>query len=100
MRELALWAVEALVEEAFGDIAGLARGCRFLDCAHGAEPGCAVAAALAAGTTDAARWTSYQKLLAEARYHEWVSSKSAAAEEKRKWKAIHKEMRHHPKHRR
>lgn len=100
MRELALWAGEGSVDEAFGDIADLARGCRFPDCAHGVEPGCAVAEAVEAGTIDAARWASYQKLLAEARYHERAANKSAAAEEKRKWKTIHKVMRNHPKHRR
>ncbi len=100
MRELALWAGEDSVEEAFGDIAELASRCRFPDCTHGVEPGCAVAAALDSGAIGAARWASYLKLLAEARYHERAANKSAAAAEKRKWKTIHKAMRDHPKYRR
>ncbi|MCC6539913.1 MAG: ribosome small subunit-dependent GTPase A, partial [Bryobacterales bacterium] len=100
LRELALWAGEQAVDEAFADIAAVARGCRYPDCSHGVEPGCAVAAAIESGAIGAARWASYQKLLAEARYHERTVSKSAAAEEKRKWKTIHKAMRDHPKYRR
>ena len=44
------------------DIDDLAQGCRFGDCAHGSEPGCAVRAALDDGRLDAARWHNYQKL--------------------------------------
>ena len=49
MRELQLWSDETSVEQAFDDIAELARGCRFEDCAHGSEPGCAVMEAVANG---------------------------------------------------
>jgi ribosome biogenesis GTPase len=45
-----------------------------------------------------ARWASYQKLLAEARYHERSVDQRAAAETKRRWKVIHKAIRHHPKY--
>lgn len=98
LRELALWAGEDSVEEVFDSIATLARQCRFHDCTHNGEPACAVADALAAGELDPARWTSYRKLLAEARYHERSTDQRAAAENKRKWKAIHKSLRHHPKY--
>jgi ribosome biogenesis GTPase / thiamine phosphate phosphatase len=97
LRELALWAGQDSVDEVFDGIAALARQCRFHDCAHAGEPGCAVSAALQAGELDAARWASYQKLLAEARYHQRATDRSAAVEEKRKWKTIHKSMRYHPK---
>jgi len=100
LRELALWAGEDSVDDVFAGIAALARQCRFHDCAHSGEPGCAVSAALDTGELEAARWASYQKLLAEARYHERSVDQRAAAETKRKWKAIHKAMRHHPKYNR
>jgi ribosome biogenesis GTPase / thiamine phosphate phosphatase len=100
LRELALWAGEDSVDDVFAGIAALARQCRFHDCAHSGEPGCAVSAALDTGELEPARWASYQKLLAEARYHERSVDQRAAAETKRKWKAIHKAMRHHPKYNR
>jgi len=97
LRELALWAGQDSVDEVFTGIAALARQCRFHDCAHEGEPGCAVSAALKSGVLESARWASYQKLLAEARYHERAVDQRAAIETKRKWKVIHKAMRHHPK---
>jgi ribosome biogenesis GTPase len=67
MRELQLWADESALEETFSDVAELARECRFSDCAHRSEPGCAVRAALADGTLPAVRWESYRKLQQELR---------------------------------
>ncbi len=100
LRELALWARQDSVDDVFAGIAALARQCRFHDCAHAGEPGCAVSAALKTGELEPARWASYQKLLAEARYHERSVDQRAAAETKRKWKVIHKAIRHHPKYNR
>lgn len=62
MRELKLTGEEDLVAATFDDIDALAQQCRFADCAHGNEPGCAVRAALKAGTLDPARWDSFLKL--------------------------------------
>jgi ribosome biogenesis GTPase len=67
MRELQLWADESALEETFADVAELAGHCRFSDCAHGSEPGCAVRAALADGTLAEVRWESYRKLQSELR---------------------------------
>jgi ribosome biogenesis GTPase / thiamine phosphate phosphatase len=67
MRELQLWADESALEETFADIAELAAQCRFSDCAHGSEPGCAVRTALADGTLPEIRWESYRKLQRELR---------------------------------
>lgn len=67
MRELQLWADESALEETFGDVAELAAQCRFSDCAHGSEPGCAVRAALADGRLPEVRWESYRKLQRELR---------------------------------
>jgi ribosome biogenesis GTPase len=62
IRELHLWIADEGLDEAFADIAQLAAQCRFSDCRHETEPGCAVRAALAAGTLAAERWQSYREL--------------------------------------
>jgi ribosome biogenesis GTPase len=67
MRELQLWASETALDETFSDVTELARACRFSDCAHRSEPGCAVRAALEEGTLPAVRWESYRKLQRELR---------------------------------
>jgi len=66
MRELGLWDAEAGVTATFADVEALVAGCRFRDCAHDTEPGCAVQAALADGGLDAGRWRGYVKLQREA----------------------------------
>jgi len=93
MRELQLWAGEDSIERAFDEIAGLAAGCRYRDCAHEGEPGCAVRRAIEEGRLDAARFASYRKLKGEARRHELLADPLAAREQKRRWKIIHKAMR-------
>jgi ribosome biogenesis GTPase len=98
LREVGLWAGPDTVEEVFGGIAELARRCRFRDCSHAGEPGCAVSESLRIGELDEARWASYRKLLAEARHHERSMDPLAAANAKRRWKSIHAAMRHHPKY--
>ncbi|MBQ4199369.1 MAG: ribosome small subunit-dependent GTPase A [Kiritimatiellae bacterium] len=65
MRELGLWEADAGLADAFADVEALARRCRFSDCRHVTEPGCAVKAALADGTLDAARWEAYSRLKVE-----------------------------------
>ena len=63
IRELQLW--DADLEQTFGDIEEVARRCRFADCNHDQEPGCAVREALADGSLSNARWQSYVKLQRE-----------------------------------
>ena len=65
MRELPLADVKSGIEEVFADLAELAGTCRFADCRHEAEPGCAVRAAVEAGTLDAGRLQRWRKLGAE-----------------------------------
>jgi len=65
MRELGLWADQAALDATFDEIAALARGCRFADCRHSGEPGCAVAAAVTAQVVPAERLASYHKLQRE-----------------------------------
>ncbi len=65
LRELQLWADQTSLGEAFPDIEELSVNCRYRDCTHEAEPGCAVNAAVALGRLDAQRLASYRKLLKE-----------------------------------
>ena len=67
MREVGLWEAEEGLQAAFPEIEALARACRFRDCSHEGEPGCAVRAALASGELDESRFQAYRKLLAENR---------------------------------
>lgn len=78
------------VAQVFAEIEELAGNCRFDDCGHGTEPGCAVRAALADGTLPERRMESYLKLQRE---NEWIASRSdarLASERKKKWKNIAK----------
>jgi ribosome biogenesis GTPase len=76
------------LDTTFADIADLAEGCRFRDCRHDGEPGCAVRAALDDGTLDAARFASHRKLEREAAHVARQSDPFARAAERRRWKAI------------
>lgn len=67
MRELQLVEVADAIDDVFSDITRLAADCRFADCTHAEEPGCAVTGAIDAGTFDAARLKRYRKLLSEDR---------------------------------
>jgi ribosome biogenesis GTPase len=89
MRELQPWVDESAVSETFEDIAELALGCRFGDCAHQAEPGCAVLAAVERGELDAARLEHFRHLGREIAFEERKRDKAAAAAEKKRWKKIH-----------
>ena len=66
MRELGMWDVSQGLGEAFSDVERFLGKCRFSDCRHDREPGCAIKAALASGELDIARWESYCKLKEEA----------------------------------
>lgn len=90
MRELQPWADESAVDGAFEDIAELALACRFPDCRHVEEPGCAVLDTVATGALDPSRLDHYRRLAREAAYEERKRDPVAAAEEKRRWKRIHK----------
>jgi ribosome biogenesis GTPase len=68
MRELKLWEAQEGLEATFSEIEDLAAGCRFGDCRHASEPGCAVLAAIADGSLERERFESYLKLEAEAKH--------------------------------
>lgn len=84
MRELQLWDADDDVDESFADIAGLAGGCRFRDCRHETEPGCAVKAAVEQGRLDAGRHGSFLKLQAEQQAAEARREERALLESRRK----------------
>lgn len=90
MRELQLWGDESRLAGSFADIEGLAAACRFRDCVHEREPGCAVRAAIESGQLDAARMASYRKQLRELRHLARKEDPALARAEREKWKAIHK----------
>jgi ribosome biogenesis GTPase / thiamine phosphate phosphatase len=102
MRELQLWDSDEGVQITFDEIETLARGCRFRDCRHRYEPGCAVHAAIEAGDLDPARLASLHKLQRELAWLDRRQDQAAALAEKRRWKAIHKAAnrlhRDSPKH--
>ena len=67
MRELQLWADEDVLDTTFSEISDFAAQCRFSDCSHEREPGCAIRRALSDGTLSRERWDSYCKLQRELR---------------------------------
>ena len=95
MRELGLWDADAGLERSFADIDALASTCRFSDCGHAGEPGCAVAAAIADGDLDASRFEGWKKLEREARHLERRVDALARSAEQRRWKTIGKAVNAH-----
>ena len=88
LREAQLWEGEDALAAVFDDIEALALQCRFSDCEHRTEPGCAIKAALDNGTLDAGRLASYRKLQRELRAIAAKSDARLKAEARRKWKQI------------
>lgn len=84
IREVGLIDAEEGVSAAFDDIEQLAQQCRFNDCGHAGEPGCAVRAALESGELDAARWANFQKLGRELQATEEKGARIAADAERRR----------------
>ncbi len=93
LRQLQPWAGEDDVDGAFPEIEELAGRCRFRDCAHAGEAGCAVEAAIADGSLDFDRFSNYRKMRKEAAYLDRQLDVRAQLDEKAKWKKIHKAMR-------
>ena len=93
MRELQLWLTEDSVEETFADIESLAQSCRFRNCQHQSEPGCAIQAALMTGELSNKRFNSYQKLQKEQAYVHRQQNQQAQANSKARWKKITKTIR-------
>jgi ribosome biogenesis GTPase len=88
MRELQPWGDGSALDATFHDIAALAADCRFGDCRHAGEPGCAVARAIADGRLSPDRLASFRRLEAEAAHEARRHDKAASAEHRRKWKQL------------
>ncbi len=97
IREVGLSAEGADLDSAFSDIAGLASGCRFRDCTHGAEPGCAVQAALSEGYLDPDRYSHYLRLRREVAFEAARSDEHLWREREEKWRRISKLQKHFKK---
>ncbi len=92
LRELFAWEDEVGTDTVFGDIDSIAGRCRFQDCAHGAEPGCAIRAALESGELDPARLRQYEKMQRELAYVD-SRKREVAREKNSRSKAIAKDQR-------
>jgi ribosome biogenesis GTPase / thiamine phosphate phosphatase len=93
MRELQLWDTGEAVAGAFADVESIGESCRFRDCRHAAEPGCAVIAAVASGMLPEARLESYRKLLGEQAFQATQQDERARLEVKRQGKIGAKALR-------
>jgi ribosome biogenesis GTPase len=98
IRALEVAGADKGVEAAFDEIAEIAAACRFSDCRHQGEPGCAVRAAMDGGRLSRERFASHQKLERELAHAERKGDARAAAEERRRWKTIHKQVSRHMQH--
>ena len=80
-------------DAAFGEVAALVAACRFSDCRHETEPGCAVRDALAQGRLDPERYESYVRLERETAFLARKGDKAAESAERKRWKAMTREYR-------
>jgi ribosome biogenesis GTPase len=95
IRSLEVAGADEGVDVAFDDIAEIAAACRFSDCHHAGEPGCAVRAALADGRLTEDRLRSHRKLERELAHAQRKEDPRARAAHKREWRLIHKAVNHH-----
>jgi ribosome biogenesis GTPase / thiamine phosphate phosphatase len=97
IRELHLWESGGL-DGAFEEISAFATQCRFRDCQHQTEPGCAVQSAIANGDLEEERLTNYLQLKRELAFLDRRRDLAAQSQERKRWKQITKAMRRHPKY--
>jgi ribosome biogenesis GTPase len=93
MRELGLWQAESGLATAFADMETLATECRFTDCRHETEPGCAVQAAIAEGRLSQDRWDSWKKLQRELAYLDRKDDPALQAQNRKMWIQRNKQYR-------
>ncbi len=93
IREIQLWGEPSVLEDVYIDVATLAEQCRFRNCHHQDEPGCAVTKALETGELSQGRWLGYTKLQKELAYLKRKQDPEMNANSKRRWKSIHKQTR-------
>ena len=93
LREVGLWQSESGLDQTFPELERLAAACRFTDCAHESEPGCAVLAAIESSDLPAERIESYRQLRSELAFMDRKADLETEANVKRRWKSIHKNVR-------
>ena len=93
LRELQLWNAAEGLTQTFADVDELATQCRFTDCQHVSEPGCAVQAALASGILDAGRLESWRKLQREQEFLQRKINPEVEAAQKKRIKVIMRQIR-------
>lgn len=93
LRELQLWDVQQGLQSVFGELEDLARGCRFRDCRHAGEPGCAVRKAIEKGDLDAGRLESYHKLQREQEFQRRKTDRFAAQDLKSSIRKVNRQIR-------
>jgi ribosome biogenesis GTPase len=97
MREFQLWDSETGLDDVFEDISALTVNCRFRDCKHRTEPGCAVLEAIDSGTLDSERLASFRKLKRELEFQERRHDAAAQAQQKKLWRQLHRAYRRQTK---
>lgn len=95
LREVSLWFGDSESPAGFADVTALAEACRFNDCQHGAEPGCAVQKALSLGLLEDERWANYCKLQRERAFLLRKVDREARRREKQRWAVIQRANREH-----
>ncbi|MEW5923417.1 MAG: ribosome small subunit-dependent GTPase A [Candidatus Zixiibacteriota bacterium] len=98
LREIQAWGDESGIDKTFGDIEEIAAGCRFGDCTHRNEPGCAVREAIKNGELDSGRLRNYIKLQKELKYMSIRKDQRARIEESKKWRRIELDFRQRAKY--
>lgn len=93
IRAIATWGASDGIDRVFEEIEAIAAECRFSDCGHESEPGCAVRDALASGVIDPARLERFRRVERERGYQARRENPTAAAAERAKWKQIQRTMR-------
>lgn len=93
MRELQPWQADEAVGDVFADIRELTLRCKFTDCSHTTEPGCAICTALADGSLELSRWQSYQRLQRETAFEVRRVDRRASQKHKTEWKKVTKQLR-------
>ncbi|UCD63845.1 MAG: ribosome small subunit-dependent GTPase, partial [Candidatus Zixiibacteriota bacterium] len=97
LREIQLWGDDEGLRQVFDDIESLARECRFTDCRHTGEPGCAIQKALDTGELDAGRYANYVKLQKEvahlARRRDVKLARRRERARDRRYRRFHKELK-------
>ena len=97
MRSVGMWEIEEGLGDAFSDVERFAAECRFSDCTHGMEPGCAVKAAISRGELPAERLASREKLARESAAQARRADPAARANERRRWRVVQKSVRNQMK---